>query len=325
MPVADKLDVVVLAVHGMEGHSVTTDLVKSGAVYGTRVQLFDPTISLVAALGNSGVDLASFATEGNAEQHAALARAMVALDELDLDSLSGLANRGLVTLIDPLTRDEIGTGRSVELFLQRFADLINGPGNFVMLDRYAGRVLSELRSLGQFVVEPGARRRSHEASTANGLLGQLPNFRTASLDDVLGIRETLADALPRFRGGVAELAAGFGSDMGAPATFDEIAEAWRAEVAPALHEIEELTMDSRFLRSLLLSGLSSGGALTGGGVGVVTAIAADFDGLATSLATLGTAGIGATVDAVKEVFIARRDLKRHKFYLLHQVEQLLAP
>lgn len=152
-----------------------------------------------------------------------------------------------------------------------------------------------------------------------------PTFRTASLDDVLGIRETLADARPRFRGGVAELAATFDSDMGSPATFDEIAEAWRAEVAPALHEIEEMAKDSRFLRSLLLSGLSSSGALTGGGVGVVTAMAADFDGLATSLATLGTAGLGATVDEVKEVLTARRDIRRHKFYLLHQVDQLLAP
>lgn len=324
MSVAGEVDVVVLAVHGMRGRSVTTDLVKSGAVYGTRVQLFDPNVSLLAMLSSSGVDLAAFAAAGDADQNEALARAMVALDELDIDSLSGLADRGLVQLVDPLKRDEIGTGRSVEIFLQRFADLINGSGNFVMLDSHAGRVFSELRALGKLVVEPGARRRSHEASTANGLLGRLPNFRMASLDDVLGIRESLADALPRFRGGVAELAATFDSDMGAPATFDEIAEAWRAEVAPALNEIEELTKDSRFLRSLLLSSLNSGSTLAGGGMGVVTALTSDMDGLAATLSTLAGAGIGATSDAIKEAITAKRDLKRHKFYFLHQVDQLLA-
>lgn len=175
-----EFDVVVLAVHGVGGRTVTTDLVKAGAVYGSRVQLFDPAISMVATLANSGVDLRSFAAEGDPAQQTALARAFVTLDELDVDALSGLADRGVVTLVDPLTRDEIGSGNSIALFLRRFGDLVNGPGNFVMLDRAAARVFSELRSAGQFVVEPGARRRSHEASTANGLLGQLPNFRTSS-------------------------------------------------------------------------------------------------------------------------------------------------
>lgn len=313
----------VLAVHGMDGHSVTTDLVKSGAVYGTRVRLFDPTISLLAALANSGVDLRAFAAQGDAHQHTALARALVALDELDIDTLTGLATRGLVSLVDPLTRDEIGTGRSVDLFLDRFAEVVNGDGNFVMLDRHAGRVFTDLQALGRFEVKPGARRRSHEASTANGLLGQLPNFRAASLDDVLGIRETLSDALPRFRGGVAELAATFESDMGAPATFDEIAEAWRAQVAPSLREIEERTLDSRFLRSLLATGLGNGSTLIGGGIGVATALSSEMDGLAATISTAVGASLGVASAALKDALAARRDVKRHKFYLLHQVDRLL--
>lgn len=321
---AGEVDVVVLAVHGMNGRSVTTDLVKSGAVYGSRVRLFDPNVSLIATLASSGVDLAAFAAEGSEDQNVALAQALVALDELDIDSLTGLADQGLVTLIDPLRRDEIGTGHSVDLFLRRFTDLVNGPGNFVMLDRHAARVFSDLQAVGRFVVEPGARRRSHEASTANGLLGQLPNFRTASLDDVLGIRESLGGALPRFRGGVSELAATFDSDMGSSATFDEIAEAWRVEVAPALHEIEEVTKDSRFLRSLALSSLASGSTLAGGGMGIATAVTSDMDGVAAAISALVGAGVGAASEALKEVITARRDVKRHKFYLLHQVDQLLA-
>lgn len=89
-------------------------------MFGSRVRLFDPAISMVAALANSGVDLGTFAAAWDADQHAALARAIVALDALDIDSLSGLTDRGLVSLVEPLTRDEIGTGWSIELFLERF-------------------------------------------------------------------------------------------------------------------------------------------------------------------------------------------------------------
>jgi len=122
----DDVDVVVLAVHGIEGESVTTDLVKSGVVYGSHVQLFDPALSLISSLGNSGVDLADFVTSGDQEQAASLAQSLVALDDLDIDTLSGLAERGLVSLLEPIAKEEIGTGRSVELFLQRFAELVNG-------------------------------------------------------------------------------------------------------------------------------------------------------------------------------------------------------
>jgi hypothetical protein len=319
----DDVDVVVLAVHGIEGESVTTDLVKSGVVYGSHVQLFDPALSLISSLGNSGVDLADFVTSGDQEQAASLAQSLVALDDLDIDTLSGLAERGLVSLLEPIAKEEIGTGRSVELFLQRFAELVNGPRHFVMLDRYAGRVFSELRSTGDFVVEPGATRRSHEASTANGLLGHVPNFRTASLEEVLGIRESLSDALPRFRSGVAEVAATFDTDIDAVATFDEIDEAWRSVVAPAIVEIEELTNESRFLRSLLSSGLSDGSAIAGSGIGIITAMTSELEGVGGAISTLIGASIGVASSAVREMIAGRRAVKRHKFYLLHQVNEVL--
>lgn len=141
---------------------------------------------------------------------------------------------------------------------------------------------------------------------------------------MLGIRESLTEALPRFRSAVADLAATFEADVGTPATFDEIAEAWRADVAPSLQELEELTQASRFLRSLLVSGLNNGSALAGGGMGIVTALSSDMDGLAATISTAVGASLGVASSALKDAIAAKREAKRHKFYLLHQVNELLS-
>lgn len=318
------VDVLVMAVHGLSGQSTSLNLIKSGAIYGKRVQLFDPGISLLATLGNANIDIAALAAENNQEQNEYLAKVLIATKYIDVDLLVGLDSKGVVSLIDPLQKAEIGTGRAIDVFMKRFEALLNQPSSFLMLDRPAANVFKELRQDGNFAFSPGATRRSHEASTANGLLSNLPNFQASNLDDIIGIRETLGDALPRFHAGVAEISESFTSAPDELQTFDDIDAAWRSIVAPALQEIDELSRESKFLSALGKTALTDTKTLIGGGIGVITAFATPMDTLGQALTTAAGAAAGLVTSAHKSASDKSTQLKRHRFYLLHRANELLA-
>lgn len=75
--------------------------------------------------------------------------------------------------------------------------------------------------------------------------------------------------------------------------------------------------------SKAVTGLGSGSALIGGGVGIATALSSDMDGFAATISTTVGANLGVPSAALKDALTAKRDIKRHRFYLLHQVDQLL--
>jgi hypothetical protein len=324
MDTTSDVDVIVMSVHGIGGQSVTSDLIKSGSVYGERVQVYDPGLSLLAMIARMQMDLNTFIEQSSSDQNTYLAKALTAIEDLDLPVLAGLSECGVVQLIDPIARGDIGNGRAIDIFLEKFMNLINQPKNFLMLDRDAGNVFREMAQHDDFVINEGATRRSNEASTANGLLGHLPRFKAASLDDVLGIRESLSDSLPRFRQGIHGIAKEFSGKPGETTTFDEIDDAWRATVAPSLKEIEELANENRFLRSLKVAGLSNTESLFGGGLGIVTAMSTGMGGVATALSGLIGTGLGISASAARQRIESRSEVRTHQFYLLHQVDKLLS-
>ena len=73
--------------------------------------------------------------------------------------------------------------------------------------------------------------------TASALMGRLPTFPLATVDEVLDIRKDLAPSLTRFRGAMVTIAKGFASSAWESDFEDEVHDAWVETVAPAIEQI----------------------------------------------------------------------------------------
>jgi hypothetical protein len=80
---------------------------------------------------------------------------------------------------------------------------------------------------------------------AAGLLGYLPTFPEATVDEILDIREALAVPLTQFRGVMVSVANSIGSRPWERGFDDEIQDVWVGQVEPALMAIQSAVRDDR--------------------------------------------------------------------------------
>jgi hypothetical protein len=164
----------------------------------------------------------------------------------------------------------------------------------------------------------GPAGRAAQAMTASSLMGRLPTFPAATVDEVLDIRTTLERPLVRFRGTMAKAVGSFQSEPWETDFDDEIHDYWISEVAPALADIEEAVRENRSLLALtddFLRGAKAGLpglSLMGAGVLEHDVALGTIGGTATAL--------GPMLQVLRERRKTTTEINARPFYLLHPVE-----
>jgi hypothetical protein len=189
------------------------------------------------------------------------------------------------------------------------------PHSYALLDDSEGVLNQHVRGEAAERIRGWAAVRSREASLSTTVLRRLPSpSATGPWDVVADIRVQLQPSLRRFRAAMSEISAAAEAHP-LEEDFDAYAEhVWRARVAPALNELDELVREAS-LRSVffgdVLGDLSS---YAGPAIGIGAA-------LSNALPALASAAIAAASPAASTLAHRRekrRALRRHDFLFLRE-------
>lgn len=218
-------------------------------------------------------------------------------------------------------RDSELIGRMVATFVSALAAHLSAGRDYLIIDESVASLTRAGIEAGLFTPGSGAAGRSAQAMTASGLMARLPTFPEATVDEILDIREELADPLGHFRGAMVSIAKTFSKQPWETDFEDCVHDAWVETVYPALLEIKAAIEERR---SLLSMAADVAGAAKSGlpGVGIV---AAGMAGHAEAVTVAGgAASAGATLlEALRSRTTSAARIKMQPFYFLYGLNQSL--
>jgi hypothetical protein len=150
----------------------------------------------------------------------------------------------------------------------------------------------------------------------------LPNFVNLRMDEVIDLRSKLSSPLVRFRSEIARMSEEFEARPLDPDFAQEVEDAWRARVEPALLEIRETLAEHGLLREVASIALGDPRRLILEAGGVIAAA----HGQILSLSGIMTAATAAAIPAADLIARAvaaaqsgKKGARRNAFYFLHRV------
>lgn len=218
--------------------------------------------------------------------------------------------------------DDAHFAEIVVTFVQKLSEHLSSGREYLIFDERIANLTQIAIREGIFSPAKGPAGRSAQAMTASALMGRLPTFPTATVDEVLDIRKELAPSLTQFRGAMVTISKTFTSAAWEDDFEDEVHDAWVESVLPAVEAIEASVHDNRSLLALAngvagaantcYPGLVIGAAGLLGHVAAVPEIGAVLSGTAPLL------------QALRDRRSADNDIRMQPFYFLYAVEQSLA-
>jgi len=264
--------------------------------------------------------------------------------QADLDQLEKARSKGLVeidstdpgTAVDLLAACVISAkvaqrgerqsseyvGRIVETFVGKLAHHLSTGRDYLVFDSaVAGLVEAAVRE-GLFQPAMGPAGRSAQAMSAASLMGRLPTFPGAEVDELLDIRDELSGPLTQFRGAMVGVARDFTSEPWERGFEDEVHDAWVGTVHPALESIEAAVRDNRSLLSIA-SGVVGAAKSSAPGLAIV---GAGLLGAGTVADVVGGALSGGAplLQALRDQRRAADEIRMRPFYFLYGVQASLA-
>lgn len=212
----------------------------------------------------------------------------------------------------------------VDLLCKLLAD----PHTRLLLDDEAGGMARSLIAEGHVTPSKTTLRHAGEATVGSGLIGRLPAFRQAPIDELLDLRSDLRDPLVRYRAAVARLAALVTTppfDIEIQAEVDDLR---LAHVEPAMVEIREAMAEHTLVREIARIIGSDLKSLVTATAGAAVYIGLDRYTTVTDwvAGTIAAAGSGAAT--LSRAAIERRDQRRtqqgHELFFLYEVDRRLA-
>jgi hypothetical protein len=256
------------------------------------------------------------------------------------DELAPAIHAGLVA-IDPVIQDAdavmplmpaIGKAAGVESeydsllansFMKRVEELLADPFAYPLFDAQVGDIVRAHLSEGLFEVGTMPRRHGKQVSAAARLMEKLPSFPSASVRELLDIREELRPALTNFRAAVAEMERTLQAAAYEPDFPAEVEDLYLEKVAPALQEIAELVRHNSYFRELMRAAVGDAKSLL---TAVLTVGVAALTGVPDLVAAALAAGTGAAgLRAALATGAAKRDIEAHHLFFLYKTEELLIP
>ena len=213
------------------------------------------------------------------------------------------------------------TDRIVETFVDKLSKHLSSGREYLIFDEPIANLTEAAIREGLFTPAKGPAGRCAQAMAASGLIGRLPTFPTATVDEVIDIRSELAPSLTQFRSAMVTVSKSFSSAAWETDFEDEVHDAWVESVLPAVESVDASVKDNSSLLSLAtgLTGAANsaypGLAIVGTGlVGHLGAVAAVGGVLA---------GLAPILQAVRDRKKTDSEIRMQPFYFLYAVDQAL--
>lgn len=217
--------------------------------------------------------------------------------------------------------DDSHTNRIVETFVEKLSRHLSSGREYLIFDESIANLTESAIREGLFTPAKGPAGRSAQAMTASALMGRLPTFPSATVDEVVDIRTELAPSLTQFRSAMVTISKSFSSAPWEADFGDEIRDAWVQSVLPAVESIDASVKDNKSLLSLATD--ISGSANT-----AYPGLAIVGTGLAGHLGAVAV--VGGALAAVTPILQAVRDRKKtdseirmQPFYFLYATDRML--
>jgi len=211
-------------------------------------------------------------------------------------------------------------------------DSIQDSITYPFMDQVISEVVREIANDYPQVWTPAKEIANKHVSVASAVLGRLPHFDLASIDEIEDIRRELISPLVRFRAAISTYARNVEAEVWSDDFAIQIEQYFIEQVRPSLLEIEEAIQENEYLRRLSSRFLNTAAGARpatigiGGGI-VLTAISpASFISYATLVAMLGMVGWG-LLNALaegREYYSSRREIERNQMYFYYAVHDRLA-
>jgi len=213
-------------------------------------------------------------------------------------------------------------GRIVETFIDKLSKHLSSGREYLIFDQPIANLTEAAIRTGLFSPAKGPTGRSAQAMTASALMGQLPTFPSATVDEVIDIRRELAASLTQFRSAMVTIAKTFTSAPWESDFEDEVHDAWVETVLPALEVVDGSVRDNKSLLSLAVG--MAGAAKTA--LPGLVIVAAGLHGHAGGVEMFG--GVTSVTAPLLQALRNRRDgnsaIRMQPFYFLYDVEQSLS-
>jgi hypothetical protein len=212
--------------------------------------------------------------------------------------------------------------RIVETFVDKLSKHLSSGREYLIFDEPIANLTEAAIREGLFTPAKGPAGRCAQAMTASGLMGRLPTFPTATVDEVIDIRAELAPSLTQFRSAMVTISKSFSSAPWETDFEDEVHDVWVESVLPAVESIDASVKDNSSLLSLAtgITGAANtaypGLAIVGTGlVGHVGAVA---------IAGGALAGIAPILQAIRDRKKADSEIRMQPFYFLYAADEALS-
>ena len=213
------------------------------------------------------------------------------------------------------------TDRIVESFVEKLSKHLSSGREYLIFDEPIAHLVEAAVREGLFSPANGPTGRSAQAMAASALMGRLPTFPDATVDEVLDIRADLSSSLTQFRSAMVTISktsttAPWESDF-----EDALNDAWVESVHPAIEAIDEAVRSNKSLLALA-AGASEAAKTSYSGL---TIVAAGLLGHVGAVAALGggIAGASSLLQALRERRATAIDIRMKPFYFLHAIEHSL--
>jgi len=214
------------------------------------------------------------------------------------------------------------TDRIVETFVDKVSKHLASGREYLIFDEPIANLTEAAIREGLFTPAKGPAGRCAQAMTASGLMGRLPTFPSATIDEVIDIRSELAPSLTQFRSAMVTISKSFSGAPWETDFEDEVHDAWVESVLPAVESIDASVKDNSSLLSLAtgITGAANsaypGLAIVGAGlVGHLGAVAAVGGALA---------GVAPILQAVRNRKKVDSEIRMQPFYFLYAADEALS-
>lgn len=142
------------------------------------------------------------------------------------------------------------TDRIVETFVDKLSKHFSSGREYLIFDEPIANLTEAAIREGLFTPAKGPAGRCAQAMTASRLMGRLPTFPPATVDEVIDIRSELAPSLTQFRSAMVTISKSFSSAPWETDFEDEVRDAWVESVLPTVESIDASVKDNSSLLSL---------------------------------------------------------------------------
>jgi hypothetical protein len=218
--------------------------------------------------------------------------------------------------------EDCHTDRIVETFVDRLSRHLSLGREYLIFDEPIANLTDAAIREGLFNPAKGPAGRCAQAMTASGMVGRLPTFPTATLDEVIDIRSELAPSITQFRSAMVTISKSFRSAPWEKDFEDEVHDAWVESVVPAVESIVASVKDNTSLLSLA-SGITGAANTAFPGLAIVgTGLVGHLGAVAIAGGAL--AGVAPILQAVRDRKKTDSEIRMKPFYFLYAADQALS-